>query len=131
MSEVNKFKNREAFLSFLESIGDNPYDDAPILRSYITRLYYHNDMPVFNKVDLIDSCNRSCSVLSEPDTARYIDKLIEIGFLIVTQKHPTKILSVTDMAFENIFLNTNFYNPDRFAMGTPSVDHAGENKEDK
>lgn len=126
MSEVNTFKSREDFLRFLDSIADNPYDTAPVLRNYITRLYYHNDMPVLNKVDLIDSCCRNCTVLSEADTAMYVNKLIEINFLIVTQKYPTKTLSVTDMAFENLYLNTDFYNPDRFAMGTPSVDHAGK-----
>ena len=130
MLEITTFKNREAFLSFLESISDNTYDNAPVLRNYITRLYYHNDIPVLNKGDLIGSCNRSCTVLSESDTAKYIDKLIEIGFLVLTSEKPTKIFQVDCLDGSSLYLNADFYNPDRFAMGTPSVDHAGEDKKD-
>ena len=114
MSEVNTFKNREAFLSFLDSISDNTYDNAPVLRNYIARLYYHNDMPAFSKGDLLASCIKSCTVLSVDDTEKYIDKLVDIGFLALASDDG------------DLRLNTEFYNIDRFAMGTPSVDHAGE-----
>lgn len=117
MSEITTFKNREAFLSFLESIADNAYDNAPVLRNYITRLYYHNDTPAFSKGDLLASCIKSCTVLSVDDTEKYIDKLINIGFLALASDD------------SNLRLNTEFYNTDRFAMGTPDVAHAGENKD--
>ncbi len=117
MSEVNTFKNREAFLSFLDSIADSPYDNAPVLRNYIARLYYHNDIPALSKSNLLASCVKSCNVLSVDDTEKYIDKLVDIGFLSLASDDG------------DLRLNTEFYNPDRFAMGTPSVDHAGENKD--
>ena len=83
-------------------------------------------MPVLNKGDLIGSCNRSCTVLSEANAARYIDKLIEIGFLVLTSEKPTKIFQVGCLDGGSLYLNTDFYNTDRFAMGTPDVAHAGE-----
>lgn len=126
---IPRFENYESFLSFLDSVKSNPYDTAPTLRNYITRLYYHNDMPVLNKGDLIGSCNRSCTVLSEPDTAKYIDKLIEIGFLALTSEKPTKVFQVDCLDGSSLYLNADFYNPDRFAMGTPGVAHTDENKD--
>lgn len=117
MSDTPEFKSREAFLSFLDNINNNPYDDTPTLRNYITRLYYHNSMPVLNKADILCSCIKSCTVLSVGDTEKYIDKLVDIGFLTPSSEA------------NGFYLNTEFYNPDRFAMGTPSVDLAGEDKE--
>jgi len=111
---IPRFEDYESFLSFLESIRGNPYDNVPVLRNYITRLYYHNDMPVLNKGDLVGSCNRCCTVLSELDTAKYIDKLIEINFLVITSEKPTHTFQSDCLDGSSLYLNIDFYNPDSF-----------------
>lgn len=126
---IPRFKNSDSFEGFIDSIGNNPYDTARTLRNYIARLFYHNDMPVLNKGDLIGSCNRSCTVLSPSDTALYINNLIDIGFLVVTTSKITKVFRVDCVVGSSLYLNTDFYDTDRFAMGAPSVTHADDNKD--
>lgn len=128
VSENPKFKSREDFLSFLKSIENDSNDDAPVLRNFIARLYYHHHMPSFNTLDLHCACQRSFSVLSEDDISKYLLKLLDIEFLLYTDDLPTKVLEVEVLALVgkkpgSYYLNVDFYKKDRFAA------HAGENKE--
>lgn len=131
ISEIPKFKSREDFLDFLKSIGNDPDDDAPVLRNFIARLYYHHHMPSFNTLDLHHVCQRSCSVFSEDETSKYLLKLLDIEFLLYTSDLPTKVLENDVLALVSkkpgsYYLNVDFYKPDRFAGSVPNANHGDE-----
>lgn len=131
ISEIPKFKSREDFLDFLKSIENDPEDDAPVLRNFIARLYYHHHMPSFNTLDLHYVCQRNCSVLSEDDISRYLLRLLDIGFLLYTSDLPTKVLENDVLALVSktpgsYYLNVDFYKPACFAGSVPNVAHSNE-----
>lgn len=128
VSENPKFKNREDFLSFLKSIENDPQDNAPELRKFITRLYNHHDMPSFNNLDLYCVCQKSCKAFSEDDISEYLLRLFDIEFLLYTSDLPTKVLEDDVLALVSkksgsYYLNVDFYKQDCFAA------HAGKSKE--
>lgn len=127
ISEIPKFKSRENFLDFLKSIGNDPDDDAPVLKKFLARLYDHHGMPSLDVLDLFCVCQRSCR-LSEDDTSKYLLRLYDTGFLLYTNNLPTKVLEVDIIALTgkkpgSYYLNVDFYKQDCFAA------HAGKSKE--
>lgn len=131
ISETPKFKSREDYLDFLKSIENDSSDDAPALRNFITRLYYHHGMPSLNAIDLHYVCQRHCGTFSEDDISKYILRLFDIGFLLYTDNLPTKVLENEVLALVSkkpcsYHLNVDFYKPDRFAGSVSNVTHANE-----
>lgn len=127
--ETPKFESREDFLCFLKSIENDPQDNAPELRKFITRLYNHHDMPSFNNLDLHYVCQKSCKAFSEDDISEYLLRLFNIEFLLYTSALPTKVLEDDVLALVSkksgsYYLNVDFYKQDCFAA------HAGKNKDD-
>lgn len=126
-----KFKNQEEFLGFLTSIENDPRDDAPELRKFITKLYNHHDMPSFNNLDLYCVCQKSCKEFSEDYISEYLLRLFDIEFLLYTSDLPTKLLENDVLALVSkkpgsYYLNVDFYKPNRFTGRMPNVAHASK-----
>lgn len=125
------FKNQEDFLCFLKSIENDPNDDAPELRKFITRLYNNHSMPSFNNLDLYCVCQKSCKELSEDYISEYLLRLFDIEFLLYTDDIPTKvleteILSLVGKKSGSYYLNVDFYKPERIAGSVPNAAHGDE-----
>lgn len=126
-----KFKNQEDFLGFLKSIENDPHDNAPELRKFITKLYNHHGMPSFNNLDLHCVCQKSCKKFSEDYISEYLLRLFDIEFLLYTDDLPTKVLETEILSLVgkkpgSYYLNVDFYKPDRFAGSAPNTAHGDD-----